>query len=141
MNITDLFKRRKTAEPAAVRIYAIRDRMIDYYQTPFAAHNDDLVKASMAVHVNSEEINAITQAPHHFEIWCLGEVDNQGNLTAKREYLCDCSSLVRIRLREDEARKPGSEPAESAANARTGPNSGDRGHPATGGNPPDATAA
>lgn len=86
-----------------MKIYAIKDRMIDYFMTPFAAPNDNEVMASLSNEINREgNLNAIAAAPHHFEIHCLGEVDDSGNLHAKREFVCDCSNLVRPRRESTE---------------------------------------
>lgn len=79
-----------------MKIYAIRDRLVDYFMTPFAAHEDEGVLNSIANLVSNEDSNdPVKQAPHHFEIWRIGEIDRQGHITPSREFLADCSSLVR----------------------------------------------
>jgi len=79
-----------------MKLYAIRDRLIDYYLTPFAAHTDNEVMASLASAINNpESLDAIAQTPHHFEIWAIGEIDQEGHLTAAKQLLADCSTLVR----------------------------------------------
>lgn len=81
-----------------MKIYAVRDRMIDYFLTPFAAPNDQEVMASLSNEINRpDNINAIAQAPHHFELYLLGEIDENGTIFPKKELICDCSSLVRAR--------------------------------------------
>lgn len=51
----------------------------------------------------SQEINrpdnkaAIAQSPQHFELHKLGEIDGEGNITAGKEFVCDCSALIRAR--------------------------------------------
>lgn len=88
-----------------MKIYAIRDRMLDYFQQPFVGPNDNAVRASLAAHVNNPEAtDAIAQAPHHFEIHQLGYVTEEGALVAEKSFICDCSSLIRVGLRE---RRPG----------------------------------
>lgn len=95
-----------------MNIYAIRDRLIDYYMDPFVAPNDHNVKASVSnVVTNPESTNAISQAPHHFEIWRIGKVE-EGHVVPDREYIADCSSLVRTRR---EPPKTGAGPAQKAA--------------------------
>lgn len=86
-----------------MRIYAIRDRLIDYFMQPFVGPDDKNVLASVARLVNQGEITSdITQAPHHFEVWQLGEVQEDGTVVAHKELLADCASLVRdVRNRTD----------------------------------------
>lgn len=79
-----------------MKLYAIRDRLVDYFMTPFAAHEDQGVLNSIANLVSNEESNdPVKQAPHHFEIWRLADIDNQGHIYTSREFLADCSTLVR----------------------------------------------
>lgn len=83
-----------------MKIYAIRDRLIDYYMAPFTAPDDNEAKAGVAFTINNEETrSAINQAPHHFELWRLGEIHKEGHLKPAREFLADCSSLVRTGVR------------------------------------------
>lgn len=85
-----------------MKIYAIRDRLIDYYMTPFAAPSEKDVLASLAQTINTGDLNsAIAQAPHHFELWQLGLVTEDGHLTPQRQFLADCSSLIRADIRKD----------------------------------------
>jgi len=116
-----------------VKIYAVRDRLIDYFLTPFAALSDKSVLASISQVINNPEtMDAIAQAPHHFEIWILGEVQENGQLTGAPNLLCDCASLVRrgVRTAEergagadrrpDRVREEGAGPAPSHATAANG---------------------
>jgi len=83
-----------------MNLYAIRDRLIDYFMVPFPAPDHSQVKAAIAAQINNGDSNAISQAPHQFEIWQLAELDTEeGHVYAKREYLCDCSSLIRAGIR------------------------------------------
>lgn len=85
-------------------IYAIRDRMLDYFQTPFVASSDKQVLASLTTVINSNEAtNAIAQAPHHFELYRLGAVTEEGSIRQDREFIADCSSLVRSSVRNGTA--------------------------------------
>jgi len=64
--------------------------------TPFAAPNEKEVMASIAVAVNNlEENNAIAKAPHHFEIWHLGQVLEDGTIVAEKYLVADCNTLIR----------------------------------------------
>ncbi|AXH74363.1 MAG: nonstructural protein [Microviridae sp.] len=64
--------------------------------TPFAANNDKDVMAGIAQAVNNlEENSAISKAPHHFEIWHLGEVTEDGHLVADKYLVADANSLIR----------------------------------------------
>jgi len=79
-----------------MKIYAIKDRLLDYYMTPFAAPSDKEVLGSIARTVNqggSEE--PIVTNPHHFEIWRLAEVTDDGHIVEARELLADASALIR----------------------------------------------
>jgi len=106
-----------------MKIYAIRDRLIDYYMQPFVGPDDKNVLASVARLVNQGEITSdIAQAPHQFEVWTLGEVQEDGTLVAKKEYIADCSSLVRGGIRRPGAGQPGADPTEA-------PGSGSQGTP------------
>jgi len=85
-----------------MKLYAIRDKLISYYMTPFAAPNDKDVLAGIANAVNNlEENSAISKAPHHFEIWCLGEVTEDGHLEVNKYLVADANSLVRENLRAE----------------------------------------
>lgn len=104
-----------------MRIYAIRDRLIDYFMTPFAAPNDKEVLGSVAYQINvQEDGNAIAQAPHHYEIWVLAEVQDDGHITPHRELICDCASLVRRDIRGGTAGRPGAPEAGEPAGVRKG---------------------
>lgn len=109
-----------------MKIYAIRDRLINYFMAPFAGpdqHAD--IFAAVATQVNGDTNDAICQAPHHFEIWTLGEVQEDGTLVPKREFLADCSSLVRTGIRKGVASPNGNRPPNHAQNESRGPLGGD----------------
>lgn len=96
-----------------MNIYAVRDRLIDYYMQPFVGPNEKEVMAALARTVNNtEDTNGIAQAPHHFELWELGKVDEEGNLTPTRRLVCDCASLIRVGVR-----RGGEREGQEAANA------------------------
>lgn len=111
-----------------MRIYAIRDRLIDYFMAPFAAPGDKEVLAAMAHRINlvGETNDAIAQAPHHFEIWKLGEVNEDGHITAAQDFIADCSSLIRRGIRSAEERTTGSDGLKGPENERTSRANGDR---------------
>lgn len=84
-----------------MKIYAIRDRLIDYWQQPFAGPDDKAVMQALARSVNNgDTTNDIAQAPHHFELHQLGEVSEDGHLIPERRFICDCAQLVRGRVRD-----------------------------------------
>lgn len=83
-----------------MKIYAVRDRLIDYFMQPFAAPGDKEVMASLARTINTGEATSdISQAPHQFELWKLAEVTEDGHIVPNRELVCDCASLVRRDIR------------------------------------------
>lgn len=82
-------------------IAAIRDRLMDYFMQPFAAPGIPQLLSAISRQVTNETESDIAQAPHQFEVWKLGQVDDQGHITVERVYLCDCSSLVRSRVRQE----------------------------------------
>lgn len=110
-----------------MNIYAIRDRLINYYQTPFMAHTDKEVLASLAKLINGEDINIheIAQAPQHYEIWRLGQVDQDGDLIQDKELLADCASLIRIgvRTRHEPTNQVGKTPGQSTSPESRNPSS------------------
>lgn len=84
-----------------MKIYAVRDRLIDYFMQPFIGPDDKNVLASVARLINQGEVTSdIAQAPHQFEVWKLGEIGEDGHITAEKAYLADCSSLIRPGIRE-----------------------------------------
>lgn len=93
-----------------MNIYALRDRLIDYYMQPFAGPDHKSVMAAVARTVNQEGMNDIYQAPHHFELWQLGEVTDDGHIVEKRELIADCASFVRAGIRTPgQSQGPGTE--------------------------------
>lgn len=101
-----------------MKIYAIRDRLIDYFMQPFVGPDNKSVLASVAKLVNQEGTSDIAQAPHHFEVWELGEVNAEdGHITPKLDFIADCSSLVRRGIRE--TRLPEDGQTEAATEGRT----------------------
>lgn len=125
-----------------MRIFAVRDRLIDYYMQPFAAPGVKDVLAALANQVNTEnQGNAIYQAPHHFEVWQLGIVSEDGHITPEREFIADLSSLVRAGVRQ--TGQPGARQVEGPATASQdapGVRRGDPGaNPGTVPNAPHAT--
>jgi hypothetical protein len=87
--------------PDKFLIYALRDRLLDYYQQPFIATDTKAVLAALSELINNpESSHAITQAPHHYELFQVGAVTDDGHVYGKHELVCDCSSLIRERIRE-----------------------------------------
>jgi len=116
-----------------MKIYALRDRLLDYYMTPFAAPNHNEVLSSIAATINTgETTNAIAQAPHHFEIWHIGTV-TEGHITPTHELVADCASLIRGDIRGGGRNNAGRETLARLKGESTGQPGGDRGSPHTGG--------
>lgn len=104
-----------------MKIYAIRDRLLDYYMQPFAGPDDKPVLASIAKMINAQgEQSDIAQAPHHFEVWELGTIDEEGHINPTRKLLADCNSLVRPSLRApDHPRGPEDDPTAEISRGKT----------------------
>lgn len=84
-----------------LKLYAVRDRLIDYFRQPFVGPGDKEVMTALATQINRPEgHNDINQTPHHFELWELAEIDEEGNTRATKQLVCDCASLVRPGIRE-----------------------------------------
>lgn len=84
-----------------MNIYAIKDRLIDYFLMPFAAPSDKEVFAAISASINRiDNTDAIAQAPHHFEIWKLGTVTETGDILPAKEFLTGADSLIRAGLRK-----------------------------------------
>lgn len=76
--------------------------MLNYFLRPFVADSNFQVMASLTEAINSDKETTIQAAPHHFELWCLAEIDEEtGRVTGKPEFLQDCAGLVRNRVRTD----------------------------------------
>lgn len=126
-----------------MKIYAIRDRLIDYWMQPFAAPEHKAVQQALARQVNDgPETSDIAQAPHQFELHQLGFVTEDGHLSPEREFICDLSSLIRPGLRNRGERPNTLAPFEPVQS--TGHPGGDRGNGHPNGAPvpsaPPATA-
>lgn len=85
-----------------MKMYAVRDRLVDYFLQPFFAPSDAQALSAVAMTVNDQESkHAITLHPEHFEIWRLAELDeNTGQVGGNREFLQDAASLFRGDVRE-----------------------------------------
>lgn len=85
-----------------MKLYATRDRIIDFFLQPFVGTQDKQVMAALSATINQGEQHAIQQAPHHFELWCLAEIDEDtGKVTPNLRLVCTCDSLIRVGLREE----------------------------------------
>lgn len=107
--------------------------------TPFAAPSDKQVLAAIAQNINNGVNNDdISKAPHQFEIWCIGEVLDDGHIVPEKTLLTNCSQLVRRSVRE--TANPGDTEAPGAEIGRNGSYGGPRIH-AGPGKPLDADTA
>lgn len=87
-------------DEGSMGIYAVRDRMLNYFMVPFAGPNDNAVLAAIAQQVNVPgSLDAIAQAPHQFEVWKIGEVTDQGFITPEHELVASCDTLIRAGVR------------------------------------------
>lgn len=104
-----------------MKIYCLRDRLIDYYMVPFAAPGAKEVMQSLSTTINAqtENMNGIAQAPHHYELFQLGYLTEDGHLVAEREFICDLATLVRRDIRN--GGEPRGAAAEIAPESRRGP--------------------
>lgn len=102
-----------------MKIYAIRDRLLDYYQQPFIAQDDKPVLGAVSHQLATGNNLDWQNAPHHFEIWRLGKVTEEGHLEQDRELLATLDSLIRADLRHP-IRKPGIEESEIPPSGRQG---------------------
>lgn len=117
-----------------MNIYAIRDRLLDYYMQPFAGPEDKAVLAAIARTINStENMSDVAQAPHHFEVWKLGHVTVDGHIVPERELIADCAGLIRPDIRK--SGKPQGNPAESDAGGSHSPTGTTSGRTGTNGAP------
>lgn len=108
-----------------MKIYSIRDRMMDYFMQPFIGPDDKPVIAGVAEQINGDGIHAINRTPHYFEIWRLGEINEEGEVTAAKELIAECGSLVRGSVREQPA--PGDRTLPQAPGSQQGAPSGSTG--------------
>lgn len=93
-----------------MKIYSIKDIMLEYFQTPFCAENTNEVMASLSNLVNRiGENHVYAQAPHHYQLWQVGLFTDDGHLSPEREHICDLNSLIRSDLRTREP-EPGRDP-------------------------------
>lgn len=74
--------------------------MVDYYMPPFFAPSDKQATSAVVDLIHERGNHAIQQAPHHFELHALGQVTEDGILTAERYLVADCASLVRRGIRK-----------------------------------------
>ncbi|QXP08019.1 MAG: nonstructural protein [Arizlama microvirus] len=119
--------------------------MIDYFMVPFPAPNDNEAMAGISHEVNRTDINAAIQtAPHHFELFSLGEIDENGTIFPKKELVCDCGSLIRARRTTTELhaeKANGTSREDYASTLRSGSHTGTNGETLRESTPQSHTAA
>lgn len=92
-------------------IYAVRDRLLDYFQQPFIATDTKAVQAALAELINNNEsAHAIAQAPQHFELFKIGSVTEEGHVLGHHQLVCECSALIRSGVRNGTAPASGAVP-------------------------------
>lgn len=108
-----------------MKLYSVRDRLLDFLAPPFVAPSDFQVMQALANTVNQgKDTDAYKAAPHHFELYRLAEIDEQGNVTPGKTFLCDLASLVRTGIREESGRGPGGSPRQSYPGGHPGETGG-----------------
>lgn len=71
--------------------------MIGYFMQPFIALSDEQVQASISADISRpENKTAIASAPDQFQVWRLGEIDDEGDVTTGKVLICNCVSLIRV---------------------------------------------
>lgn len=111
-----------------MKIYAIRDRLLDYYQQPFIAQDDKPVLGAISNQLHNGNNLDWQNAPHHFEVWRLGQVTQEGFIEQDRELLATLDSLIRPDLRRPN-RVPGVTESEIPPEGRRGSPGVDREDP------------
>lgn len=88
-----------------MKLYALRDRLLEYFQRPFIGDSDATVLAAVAMAINNEETKVdFAQAPTHFEVWQLAEIrEETGAVTPTPKFLSNCGDLRRG-IREERTR-------------------------------------
>lgn len=90
-----------------MKIYALYDNHLGYFQKPFLAEDDKQVLAALAQTINNgDTTNAIAQAPQDFELYTLGEIDQDAVVKVEQAKIANLNSLIRGSVRE--GRKNGS---------------------------------
>lgn len=87
-------------------VYAIRDRMLDYFMNHFiAGDNPKVILSSIADTINDgASKHAISQTPTHFEVWQLATIDEEtGHVKPEPKFIAECASLVRGNIRPEPA--------------------------------------
>jgi len=112
-----------------LKIFAIRDRLLDYYQAPMAQmRSSDLVAAIANQLNNPETAYEINQAPEQFEVWQLGYVTDDGHLVPDRVLVCNCAQLIRASVWHKRTGSPAAAPEPTpnhgGAHSGTGANGG-----------------
>lgn len=84
-----------------MKLYAIRDRLLEYFQRPFIGDTDATVLAAVATAINTEAKVDFAQTPTHFEVWQLAEISEEsGQVRSAPKFISNCSDLRRG-IRED----------------------------------------
>lgn len=104
-----------------MKMYAVRDRLIDYFLQPFFAPSDAQALAAVGGTINDEaSTHAITLHPEHFEIYRIAEFnENTGQIGGDREFIQDAASLVRGGIRG--TGEPGANAIQGATGGRGEP--------------------
>lgn len=110
-----------------MNLYGVKDLLLNIMAPPFVAPSDNQAITALANIVNrGRETDPYAQAPHHFQLWQLATIDEEGNVSPTKIILTDLSSLVRADIRQDGERRPptGTSPAGARRSPAGGPDSG-----------------
>lgn len=79
-----------------MKLYAIRDRLLEYFQRPFIGDTDATVLAAVATAINTEANVDFAKTPTHFEVWTLATINEEtGTVTGAPKFIANCSDLRR----------------------------------------------
>lgn len=78
----------------------------------FASDEKQMLSGLSAEISRHDNKNPIALVPDQFQVWRLGEIDDEGNVTAEKQLVCTCNTLVRVGRQSTEPRG-GTTPAEA----------------------------
>lgn len=85
-----------------MKLYAIRDRLLDFYMQPFLGPDDKPVLAALSNQISQEDnTDAISKAPHQFEVWKLADINEEAHVIPNKQLIATCDSLIRRNFREE----------------------------------------
>lgn len=106
-----------------MKLYAIRDRLLEYFQRPFIGDTDATVLAAVATAINTEANVDFAKTPTHFEVWVLAEItEESGHVRPTPKFISNCSDLRRgVRENGIHRATEGQDPASGRRTTTEGP--------------------